>query len=187
MICGMEDPDFPARPDDDELLLEEFDMLELRPELETGLSVTVDAMLRSGTPVVELWLHQPDEAAMRARLTAHEARELASMLEGQAADVEDATPSVERCPACDGRGSSRPETSCSASAARATAGSRFQTPEDDCGLRSRLEAEKRPENPGLREREGQRSSALRGTCWVRERAFSDMRALKTSNRQQRQR
>jgi len=104
MICGVEDADFPARPDDDELLLEEFDMLELRPELEAGLSVTVDAMLRSGTPVVELWLHQPDEAAMRARLTPREARELASMLEGQAADVEDARPSVERCPACDGRG-----------------------------------------------------------------------------------
>ena len=27
----------------------------------------------------------------------------ASMLKGQAADLEDATPSVERCPACDGR------------------------------------------------------------------------------------
>lgn len=118
MICGVEDPDFPARPDDDELLLEEFDMLELRPELEAGLSVTVDAMLRSGTPVVELCLHQPDEAAMRARLTPREARELASMLEGQAADIEDATPSVERCPACDGRGVVAPGDDCSASAAR---------------------------------------------------------------------
>lgn len=96
--------DLPERPDDDELLLEEFDMLELRPEREAGLSVTVDAMLRAGTPAVELWLHQPEAAAMRARLTPREARELASMLESQAADVEDATQSFERCPACDGRG-----------------------------------------------------------------------------------
>jgi hypothetical protein len=96
--------DFPEWPDDDELLLEKFDMLELRPEREAGLSVTVDAMLRAGTPEVELWLHQPDAAAMRARLTPREARELANMLEGQAADVEGATPSFERCPACDGRG-----------------------------------------------------------------------------------
>ena len=36
--------------------------------------------------------------------TPRETRKLASMLESQAADVEDATPSVERCPACDGRG-----------------------------------------------------------------------------------
>jgi hypothetical protein len=105
MMCHVEDlEDFPERPDDDELLLEEFDMLELRPELETGLIVTVDAMLRAGTPEVELWLHQPETAAMNARLTPSEARELASMLERQAADVEGAKPSFERCPACDGRG-----------------------------------------------------------------------------------
>ncbi len=79
-------------------------MLELRPELEAGLSVTIDAMLRAGTPQVELWLHQEELAAMCARLTPREARELASMLEGQAADVEDARPSFQRCPACDGRG-----------------------------------------------------------------------------------
>lgn len=104
MMCAVEDPDFPERPDDDELLVEEFDMRELRPELEAGLIVSVDAMLRSGTPIVELWLHLPDEAAMRARLTPREARELATMLEEQAADVEHATPSFVRCPECDGRG-----------------------------------------------------------------------------------
>lgn len=41
---------------------------------------------------------------MYARLRPSEARGLASMLERQATDVEDAKPSFERCPACDGRG-----------------------------------------------------------------------------------
>ena len=105
MMRRMEDSeDFPDRPDDEELLLEEFDMLEFRPELETGLSVTVDAMLRAGTPQVELWLHQHEVAAMCARLTPREARELAGMLESQATEIEDVRPSFERCPACDGRG-----------------------------------------------------------------------------------
>ena len=49
---------------------------------------------------MELWLHQPDEAALRARLTPPEARE---QREGQAADIEDATPSFTRSPACERR------------------------------------------------------------------------------------
>ncbi len=37
MMCRVEGlEDFPERPDDDERLLEEFDMLELRLELEAG-------------------------------------------------------------------------------------------------------------------------------------------------------
>jgi hypothetical protein len=57
--------DFPVRPDDDELLVEEFEMLELQPELEERLRVTVHAVLRTGEPEVELWLHEPELAAPR--------------------------------------------------------------------------------------------------------------------------
>jgi hypothetical protein len=40
----------------------------------------------------------------RALRTPREAREVASMLNGEAGDVERASPSFERCAACDGRG-----------------------------------------------------------------------------------
>jgi len=126
MICGVEDPDFPVRPDDDELLLEELtDMLELRPELvEAGLSVTVDAMLRSGTPVVELWLHQPDEA--RCALVLHRVRRVSSRACWRARPLTSRTPRRPSSAALHATDvvSSRRETSCSASAARATEGSR---------------------------------------------------------------
>lgn len=96
--------DFPARLDDDELLREELDVLELAPTLDPRLRVATDALLRAGEPEVELWLHEPGLAALCARLTPGEARELASMLERQAAEVEHAAPSLARCPGCDGRG-----------------------------------------------------------------------------------
>jgi hypothetical protein len=51
---------FPVRPDDDELLVEEFEMLELEPELDERLRVTVDAVLRAGEPEVELWRIDPE-------------------------------------------------------------------------------------------------------------------------------
>jgi hypothetical protein len=50
--------DFPVRPDDDELLVAEFEMLEL--ELDERLRVTVDAVLRAGEPEVELWRIDPE-------------------------------------------------------------------------------------------------------------------------------
>ena len=46
------------RPDDDELLVAEFEMLEL--ELDERLRVTVDAVLRAGEPEVELWRIDPE-------------------------------------------------------------------------------------------------------------------------------
>jgi hypothetical protein len=52
--------DFPVRPDDDELLVAEFEMLELEPELDERLRVTVDAVLRAGEPEVELWRIDPE-------------------------------------------------------------------------------------------------------------------------------
>jgi hypothetical protein len=41
---------FRVRPDDDELLVEEFEMLELEPELDERLRVAVDAVLRPASP-----------------------------------------------------------------------------------------------------------------------------------------
>jgi hypothetical protein len=52
--------DFPVRPDDDELPVAEFEMLELEPELDERLRVTVDAVLRAGEPEVELWRIDPE-------------------------------------------------------------------------------------------------------------------------------
>jgi len=51
---------FPVRPDDDELLVDQFEMLELEPELDERLRVTVDAVLRAGEPEVELWRIDPE-------------------------------------------------------------------------------------------------------------------------------